>query len=245
MNNDKFKCLTVYTSPFEKKRYGNPNGDGGYVVCMLPDGYDALLSCGIGGNVSFDDDFLKDHAVAAYAFDNTIKHLPKGAYASDKLQWVNKAVDGVNSDSQTNLIEYIEQYNNIFLKMDIEGSEYNLFDSMLDDIQQQCIQRISQIVVEFHGVSAKDRIKTVEKLLDTHTILHAHANNACVNGHVPLAIPWLLELTFVRNTDILHHYPHFIATANTQRFPHACDVKNIPHLPDIDINHPPFLNVTL
>ena len=228
-------CLVVYQSPFAKKRYGNRKGDGGYVVCETGMPYDALLSCGIGRDISFDNDFLRGRVLPAYAFDHTIKQLPQNQYASKRMQWVKKSIGKENSDSETNLAEYIERYSDVFIKMDIEGGEYPFFESLAED----SLSRISQIVIEVHEVKFKGE-NMLKMLMKTHTIFHAHANN-----NKPTAfgdIPPLLELTFVRNTDVTRMAPNYTKMPNTQKFPHDCDVVNIPSKPDIDMNFHPFLS---
>jgi hypothetical protein len=49
--------LTIYKSQYEKKRVGN-DFDGGYIICDISCNYDILLSGGIGGNISFENDFV-------------------------------------------------------------------------------------------------------------------------------------------------------------------------------------------
>ena len=70
--------LTVFKSPFEKKRLGKDN-DGGYIIAEIPNiKYTTLLAGGIDDDISFEEDFLKKYAVDnAYAFDGTINKLPK------------------------------------------------------------------------------------------------------------------------------------------------------------------------
>ena len=71
-------------------------------------------------------------------------------------------------------------YNNIFLKMDIEGGEY----PWLLQIDENSLNKFIQIVIEFHGITNdswhcnyNDKIKCLEKLSKTHYIVHAHGNN--------------------------------------------------------------------
>lgn len=59
----------------KKKRVGNPNGDGGYVIIDGLGDYDLLLSAGIADDISFEDEFLKDKNIKCFAFDGTIQRF--------------------------------------------------------------------------------------------------------------------------------------------------------------------------
>ena len=107
--------LTVYKSPFPRKRLGG-NGDGGYVIIDLSQNYDVLLGCGIGGIFSFEDDFLDIYKIPCYAFDGTVDIFPKTKH---NVHWFFKNIEGHNSDKTNNLQGLLELYNNVFLKMDI------------------------------------------------------------------------------------------------------------------------------
>ena len=51
--------LTVFKSPFEKKRLGR-DYDGGYIIAEIPNvKYTTLLAGGIQTDISFEEDFIK------------------------------------------------------------------------------------------------------------------------------------------------------------------------------------------
>lgn len=81
----------------------------------------------------------------------------------------------------------------IFVKCDIEGSEYEIVDSLLSHAD-----RIVGMVVEFHSTIERraEFVSAVEKLLRSFTLVHIHANNYGVIGQDGL--PDVLELTFVK-----------------------------------------------
>jgi len=250
MNTIPLNLLEVYQCPFKKVRVGD-KADGGYVVCETNVKYDALLSGGIGRNVSFENDFLKLYKIPAYAFDRTIQEFPQNQYASDKIKWYKKNIGDRNLDNLTNLIEYTEQYSNIFLKLDIEGGEYQLFKVLTSDH----LSKISQIVIEIHEYYENMLVENVtttkleilfKHLSKTHTLLHVHANNAPLKSTVNIhdnniIIPTLLELTLVRNTDVLQQFPDFVKTLNTVPYPQPCDFPNRTSKPEINLNYYPFL----
>jgi len=117
------ETLTVYKAPYEKIRVGKQN-DGGYVICMLPGDYDYLVSGGIAGDISFEQHFLDlKLASKCVAFDGTIEKLPL-TEDDNRIQFIKKNIAPINNESLTNLHEYIEPYENVFLKLDIEGHEF-------------------------------------------------------------------------------------------------------------------------
>jgi hypothetical protein len=231
--------LEVYQCPFLKTRFGDV-GDGGYVVCLTDTVYDLYISGGIGNNIKFDNDFLKLYDIPAYGMDHTIKGIPQGQYASDKLNWVPKKIGKASDCQETNLKEYTDNHNDVFLKLDIEGGEYSLFES-LDETH---LNKISQIVMELHSVHVNNRFNLFEILNKTHTLFHAHANNygaEFVSTSCGYKIPQTLELTFVRNTDVYKAFPNYKKELNTERYPSVHDYPNNKNKPEILLNYYPFL----
>lgn len=82
--------------------------------------------------------------------------------------------------------------NSIFVKMDIEGSEYRCFDALLEEQD-----RITGLVIELHDVDLHlDRISHFIKNFKLN-LVHIHANNyASVSENL---VPLALELTFSRS----------------------------------------------
>lgn len=128
------------------------------------------------------------------------------------------------------------KYNNIFLKIDIEGGEYPWL-LQLDETQ---LDKFKQIVIEFHGItcdgwdcSYNDKVKCLEKLSNTHYIIHAHGNNC---GSVIINIPDVIQLTYV-NKKYFNSIPQF----NTCPLPIVnLDFPNNKTFNDIDLNFYPF-----
>lgn len=221
-------AIEVYKSPYPKKRYGNKLGDGGYVICEEPVGsYDCLLACGVGGDVSFEEEFLEKYQnIPAFAFDGTMDaKFPK----SEKITFVNKNVGTVNTERETNLSEYFEKYDNIFVKMDIEGWEFPWLHSL--NVAQ--LRKIRQFVVEFHhSLSDVMKWKALEKIASTHWLVHLHSHNG--TGKVtttynkegkeyPLIIPNLMENTYIRK--------EFLPLSD-EPIPGPLDMRNSPEVED-------------
>ena len=220
-----------------------PRSDGGYVIV---DGfsYDHFLSCGIADDTRFELAFLDKYPrLTCDAFDGTISSFPSH---NKNINWIKKNIGYVNSEETTNLKSYTRNYKNMFLKMDIEGSEFNWIDSMgLDDLN--CF---SQIVIEIHWPFDKYRCEMLKKLNRTHYIVHIHGNNYCdrdIPNHLPsgrtydgtvtinhsdypsIKLPEVFEVTYVRKCN-------FSMKLNKvgKKYPTPFDSPNNPDAEDIE-----------
>uniref|UniRef100_A0A6C0KR43 Methyltransferase FkbM domain-containing protein n=1 Tax=viral metagenome TaxID=1070528 RepID=A0A6C0KR43_9ZZZZ len=134
--------VRIFESDRGKVRIGSSH-DGGYVVVDNLE-YDCFLSCGIGNDVQFEKEFCSQYpTVPCIAFDGTIDRLPE---ENAHIQFIKKNITAFESDTTTNLLEWIEKYDNIFLKMDIETFEFR----WLQILTEQHLQKIKQLIVEFH-----------------------------------------------------------------------------------------------
>lgn len=231
------KLLEVYH--FDKKvRYGT-NTDGGYVIGDLVGTYDCYISAGISNEESFSRDFINKYnmnATNSFGFDGTISSYP--TRYTDKITFTRKNIGSVNDNKTTNLDFLINTYNDIFLKMDIEGGEY----PWLLQIDETQLQKFKQIVIEFHGITGEgwgcaynNKVKCLEKLSRTHYIIHAHGNN---HAHVTNDIPDVIELTYVNKK-----YFDSIPELNKIRLPiDNLDYPNQSRQKDISLDVYPFVN---
>lgn len=230
MNN--LELFKVYE--FDRKVRCGVNCDGGYVIGMLEpfqNTYDCYISAGVSNEESFTRDFLnlyKLNSKDCYAFDGTIDTYPY-QYTSN-ITFIKKNISFYNDSLHTNLKDIIEKYDNIFLKMDIEGSEYN----WLSSLSFTQLNKFKQIVMEFHGVtnngwgcSYGNKVECLEKLSKTHYIIHAHGNNYsfAING-----FPDVIELTFVnkkyfKDVPSFNKIPFPLSGLDFPNNPRACDIK--------------------
>jgi hypothetical protein len=233
MNN--LDLLQVYH--FDKKVRCGSNCDGGYVIAELDGDYDCYISAGISTEESFSRDFIQKYNMNefnSFGFDGTINSYP---YQFTKnIAFVQKNINSFNDTNNTNLSGLMGKYNNIFLKMDIEGGEY----PWLLHLHESQLTKFKQIVIEFHGITSNywncnynDKVRCLNKLSRTHYIVHAHGNN---NG--PMAnIPDVIELTYVNKA--------YFSTApelNTTALPiPGLDFPNDSNLGDYNLNFYPFV----
>ena len=235
MNN--LELLEVYN--FDKKCRCGTNFDGGYVFAEIDCEYDCYISAGVSNEESFSMDFINKYKLNEYncfGFDGTISGYPYRY--TKKISFINKNINSFDDDNNTNLSFLMNKFNNIFLKMDIEGGEY----PWLLSIESEKLNKFKQIVIEFHGITNNgwgcdynDKIKCLEKLKKTHYIVHAHGNNygPTLNG-----FPDVIELTYV-NKNCFDSEPKL----NKNPLPiNNLDFANYQGLHDINLNFYPFVN---
>ena len=207
-------------------RVGQP-ADGGYV--MLDQGLDNVVaySLGIGGDVSWDTQ-IANRGCQIFQYDHTIEKLPQ---EHQNFHWFKTGVAGSpTSDPRFKTISELIEKNghngrdDLLLKTDIEGAEWD----MLAELDDSILQQFSQIVGEFHDFSGianpevREKIlKGLQKLTKHHQVVHVHGNSAGTIAIIGgIALPDLLEITLIRKAD--HTFK-----STTKTFPSPLDAANI------------------
>ena len=203
---DDFNFITRYNTIYNKIRIGSEY-DGGYVIA---DGlsYDELISCGISDDVTFENDFINKYNVNCIAFDGTIDKLPENS--NKRIDFIKKNISKSSTSSTTNLSEYIENKNNLFLKMDIETNEYQ----WLESVTLENMNKFIQIVIEIHfpftyseelflslsyPMTVENKINLIKKINVTHNLIHLHPNSCCgTTNFNNITVPNVIECTFLR-----------------------------------------------
>jgi len=230
--------LTVYEiKDGVKKRLGSPH-DGGYIVLEQKE-YDLLIGAGVCDDDTFERQFLDDHPqTTCLAFDGTISQFPS---VHDRITWVPKNIGGENTENVTNLHNEIEGYSDVFVKMDIEGAEYEWFRSLT----KKHLNKFKQIVLETHGLSHPENMESLLEVFETHYLIHIHGNNhlghdtvTCSDGS-RLAIPQAFEFTFVRKSD----FKEDEVCLNTQHFPMELDTPNASARADFIFTDAPWVHL--
>jgi hypothetical protein len=216
--------LTVYTSPYPKIRIGK-DYDGGYVIANIPDiAYSCLISGGISNDISFEEEFNQRYPTPCYAFDGTINALPK----ESSIQFTKKNIGATNDSSTTNLHDLLDSNDTIFVKMDIEGHEF----AWLKSLNQEQMDKISQIVIEFHYPFNQDILNK----FSNHVLIHFHGNNCCGTRYFKgTEIPNVFECTFIHKKYVDKR------VENVEPVPSALDMRNLPNKPELNLNFPPFV----
>lgn len=235
MNREHLEFLKVYS--FDSKLRLGLQTDGGYVIADLSGDYDCYVSAGVGREESFTRDFLaryKMNEFNSFGIDASIDEYPS-EYTND-IAFIKKNISGENTTCATNLSPLISKYNDIFLKIDVEGGEYPWLQSMT--LEQ--LSRFKQIVMECHGINNDSwgfpyslKRDCLEKLTKTHYLVHAHGNNSRSTTHY---IPNIIGLTYIRK-NMLEGEP----VLNASHLPiEGLDFPNNKNRPDHAMNMPPF-----
>lgn len=224
-----------------KIRLGNNIGDGGYIIGLLENNnYDFYISAGVNDEESFSRDFINKFNFNKHncqAFDGTIENYP--IHYTNKITFIKKNIGKYNTSTTTNLHNILDNYNNIFIKMDIEGHEYD----WISTLNKSQLNNIKQLVLEVHGVyddswdmPLKNKINCFNKLNETHYLIHVHGNNH--GGINDYNIPETLELTYIRKNTI----PYLPELNKTSLPDKTLDTPNGTHKDDYDLNFYPFVN---
>ena len=195
------------------------NYDGGYVVDRKSvENSDFLLSFGLNEDWSFDREFLELNRVPIAAFDYSVSvgwFLYRIAVRPYQVLWFGyKLFDYLRffrddhrhikyfvgsgpaksfvtlSEVMSKFVPEAAQY--LFLKIDIEGSEYDILDDLVI-----FSARMSGLAIEFHDV--RRNLPKIEKFIAEFglSLCHVHANNYALP--VEGVMPDVLELAFTRS----------------------------------------------
>ena len=224
--------------------------DGGYLVERSSiDHSECLISFGISTNWDFERIFLSFNRVELFAFDGSIdkefwENQRLAALRKLKSLSINKFIKYYfikknfykffNKDNYipkfiSNTLENSIPFNkalnyttkkNIFLKIDIEGSEYEILDEIL--LNQS---KIIGMVIEFH--SCNTNLEKIVNFIENFKLklVHIHANN--YDDFYKIAIPETIEITFSKNPIKLGSY---------KDLPHKLDRPNKHNKKEIPLN---------
>lgn len=208
-----------------------PDGDGGYLV---PDDLDGIVACvspGMDVELGFDfeiaergiDVIMADASVEGPVIDH------------ERFYFTKHFVGAVDTDNHLRLETLCARLappdGDLLLQMDIEGAEW----AVLLDASPELLARFRIIIIEFHTVDDLlfhpachlQTAQVFEKLLASHTVVHNHPNNYYPTpAHDGVAVPPLLEMTFLRNDRGL-------TDQYAVQYPHPLDADCVPENPTV------------
>ena len=213
-----------------KVRLGRDH-DGGYVMLDDLAGIATALSLGIADDISWDLD-IAARGVRVLQFDPTVSAPPE---AHPRLHFEPLLVASHDCVGEISLSTIVLTRAGppdapLLLKMDIEGSEWEVFEATDGLI----LSRFKQIVCEFHTLDRLgeeefgNRAEAVfKKLAATYFVYHVHGNN-CANfaSVANIAVPQSLEVSFALRSA-------YHTTRNTDVFPTSLDHPNQPGRADL------------
>ncbi len=203
--------------------------DGGYL--MLDEFSPSMIaySFGICDDVSWDKD-MAERGINCFMYDHTIDRLPE---THARFHWKREGICGADKIAQCRTLEAFikdnghENRNDLILKMDVEGAEWDA----VADTAPSTLAQFSQIVFELHDVYSLQNHNNIcaflSKLNETHQSVHVHGNNCGTYERAgDLVMPWTLEVLYVRRRD-----HHFVESAHF--YPLEQDMPNNPNRRDI------------
>ena len=212
-------------------RVGGDN-DGAYLLPRDLDGIAAVYSPGVATQHNFEK-YFADRGIPCFMIDGSVDGLSSSHenFFFEKL-WLSPSTKEGNSISLDDWILRAPISGDLALQMDIEGAEF----SCLISAKAATLERFRLIVVEFHGLGQMlhpNGLLTVqgvfEKLNETHTAVHAHANNCCPAYRVrKISIPEVIEVTYIRNDRVTER-------KGFASIPHELDQLNVPDYPAVEL----------
>ena len=212
-------------------------GDGGYLLEQNLSKEDYCLSLGIGDNFTFDL-AISHYCKEVWMFDHTID-APQIQGKNVKFFSVGIAATvQQNFTTISKILESIPLENDIILKIDIEGSEWEVLSGLTSFELVRC----KQIVAEFHNLHRIadflffDSVsKSLNMLNNSHDLINFHVNNWS-NIHLVkgVPIPDVVEVTYVRKEHGLQSESRLLSLQKDENRP------NNPDLPDFSSN---FINL--
>ena len=208
VSNDKIfsliKCFKPVNTQFNLIRIGNKN-DGGY---LIPDLINEIKYC-VSGGVGHTNEFelqLEKFGIKSFLADYSVEE-PKNL---NNFNFKKKFLASYNSLDKMSINSWIKSFGDEFeleksiLKLDIEKSEYEVINSINEDI----LKKFKILIIEFHGLemigeeSFYQKLSSVkDKILKYFLTVHIHPNNCCGMHSVrKFKVPSVLEVTYLNKT---------------------------------------------
>lgn len=197
MKESLFHLLTPKNVHHKKTRLGPPE-DGGYVMPeIVLEKCSALFTYGVGHDTRYEEEFIQKYNKSAYLFDHTIG---RENWSNNNIHFYN---EGLGFGDRCK--DVIDHYNDlkiegdIFLKIDIEGGEYDYFT-------QANVEKIASFTnglsLEIHWIDDTNNrnkfIQIMDKINPYFTLCHVHGNNWGGLWHYEgFDLPKVFELSFI------------------------------------------------
>jgi len=143
-------------------------------------------------------------------------------------KWVRELSTQKSEISFMDSVQGLFGINEVMLKIDIEGGEYELSESLLKLINGNS-EKINSVVMEFHDTRSRrsEFEKLVRGISSVIPIVHIHGNNCVVVA--PDGLPEVIEITFAKDCESKY--------SDTLSFPLAgLDFPNDKSLPDLSFS---------
>jgi hypothetical protein len=198
------------------------DSDGGYVVANDFSEEKYCLSFGVGSNWSFDTEIAK-RVSQVIMFDHTVTPPEK---LSSNMTFIPKGVATVSGEhfiSIHDAFEMVPIKNDVILKIDIEGDEWDIINSLT----QNELLRCSQIIVELHNLHAIGDYVVFDKIVralgrvnENHDLVNLHCNN-WAKMHIAHGIPFpdVVEVSYLRRKPNTEHVQKVVSLSSEINLP--------------------------
>ncbi len=231
-------------APISMKRIGRAY-DGGYVIPEIAiQAADTVMGYGISNDISFEDMAATLYDKSSFGFDGTVVKVhpknPNCQFISSNIVSHSAALDVFQGKDGLHPFKKPTSFDQqleilglrglpLFIKMDIEGSEYETMPDLLRHAGD-----ITGIVLEIHfGEDAQipKALSLLRQLDRDFLLIHVHGNN-CMSSCIETSncigyIPRVLELTYIHK-NLVDHYELSL----NQSHPTPLDMPNHKDLPD-------------
>jgi FkbM family methyltransferase len=219
-----------------------PRSDGGYI---LPDDLNGITDCfsaGVGDSSEFEEALLK-YGIQTHLLDGSVSGPANNHKATS---FISKFLGRQTNREFISVYDWINltsgENSELLLKIDIEGSEYDVLES----VRSKFLERFRIIIIEFHKTEVilnnnfRPKITEILRTLNkTHSCIHIHPNNnsrvlTIKNGDRSITIPRVFEVTFYRND-------RFSILGAKETFKVDLDVRNVSSKPELNVPETMFL----
>jgi hypothetical protein len=194
--------------------------DGGYIIPEKAlKTAEVLLGYGIFNDISFEEDFSSKYNKPSYGFDcgiegieikNKLFSFIPECVGTDKFLYTHQESNKKISSFSQQLDRLNLNDKKVFIKMDIEGAEYEAFDGILKHSDN-----ITGIAMEIHFMDfgqPAEALKLLSKLSKDFVLVHLHGNNYVSSDNSFFSINAIgkvtkvLELTYINKSLVTNYH---------------------------------------
>lgn len=219
----------------ELKRYGH-YGDGGYIVPVKSfEEASALLGYGVGADSSFEEDFSARHNKPSFGFDCSVYYPNKenSLYTFvDECIGTTEYIPSEKDKAQLKVTTFEQQLKNfdlegkkVFVKMDIEGAEFEVMDGILNNAHL-----VTGIAMELHSNPEElhKPLELLSRISKDFILVYMHPTNCTErfsSSNAKGKMTYTMELTFI-NKNLVDEYK----ISDNQKHPTSLDAPICPKM---------------
>jgi len=179
-----------------------PKNDGGYVVNKSALQFsEVLYTYGVGWTYDFEKDYVSMFShKKVHMYDPTIDpfEIPE-----ENIKFYLQGLHGYTENKTSfdnHLLSNGDENSKIFLKIDVEGAEYDFFKF----VNLEKLKNVVGMVIEFHELNSLDNLKrflnVIHKINEKFDITHIHGNNhtSMIQFNDGSLFPSTPEISFLR-----------------------------------------------